>query len=464
MIKTLKTIIYFSISLMLLVGCQEEPLNDLDQIENQDPNYSASKISLETLSSELKLDPHHDEIMSMFQGNQIDESGKKQKDTYILAKSNIVKITKKHGTSYTIQAIPENNSEGSLYNLVLFANPNGKLVRGHLLEYRPDNFDWLIDPLKPYQGSVQVVEQNFKNLDDILNTGNVTAKCEPVISEGWTCSFGYSHAPGECNASSFVYELNISSSCSGGGGTTTNNYSTTYVDESLDGGSGGTGGSGSGSGSSGGGEIGGNEPGFGDGGTTTTPTGDILVTFSPDNPINDMNDYLECFTTSQGATITVYVNEPNPGSGDTHVGSYVGHTFVSIQQGSNIATFGFYPVSDDIKPLFGTSSPSKMGDDGKDPYTVSISSTVTGAKLGNILNYAKNYQSSYDLNTYNCTDFAIGVGNKAGLNLPDAYGSWTFGGGSNPGTLGKYLLNRTSTSSQPINKNGGAAPETNKGC
>lgn len=105
-----------------------------------------------------------------------------------------------------------------------------------------------------------------------------------------------------------------------------------------------------------------------------------------------------------------------------------------------------------------------MGDDSGDPYTVSISTTVTGTQPNTILNYAKNYESTYHINTYNCTDFGIEMGNRAGLNLPDSNDTLTGGGGSNPGTLGLYLLNRNWTSSQPINKNGGAAPQTNKGC
>lgn len=464
MIKTLRTITCSLIFLLALWGCHDETLNEMESVEIQDPDYTISKLSIEDLSNELRRDSHHDGVLSLFNARQENELNKNIGETFTLIKTNIVKITKKWGASYTIQAIPENNSGSSLFNLVLFADPNGKLIRGHLLEYKPDSYDWLVDPKKPYQGKVEIVKNDLKNLGDIMNNGSLTAKCEPVISAGWTCSFGHSHAPGTCNATSFTYELNISSNCSGGGGSSSNSYSTTYVDESMDGGSGGTGGSGSGPGSSGGGSGSGQPPGFDDGGSPTLPVGDVMVTFSPDNPINDINDYLECFTTSQSATVTVYAAEPNPGSGDTNNGSYVGHTFVSIQQGSTTATFGFYPVSDNIYPLINNSSPSIMGDDSGDPYTVSISTTVTGAQLNTILNYAKNYESTYHLNTYNCTDFGIEMGNRAGLNLPDAYDTWTMGGGSNPGTLGLYLLNRNSTSSQPINKNGGVAPQTNKGC
>lgn len=57
---------------------------------------------------------------------------------------------------------------------------------------------------------------------------------------------------------------------------------------------------------------------------------DIIVFDGPDTPITDIADFLKCFDITKDATVTIYVTEPNPGSGDTHVGKYVGHTFVSI--------------------------------------------------------------------------------------------------------------------------------------
>ena len=57
---------------------------------------------------------------------------------------------------------------------------------------------------------------------------------------------------------------------------------------------------------------------------------------------------MECFDTTQNAIVTIYVNEPNPGSGDAHNGGFVGHTFLSISQGVNVSTFGFYPTEDNV--------------------------------------------------------------------------------------------------------------------
>ncbi len=188
------------------------------------------------------------------------------------------------------------------------------------------------------------------------------------------------------------------------------------------------------------------------------------LTLTPDNPIMDMIDYFNCFDTTKDATITIYVSQPIPNSSASHDGTFVGHTFVSISQGSNVSVFGFYPATENIAPIFNPSDPSIMGDDSFDPYNVSISTTVSGSTLQQIIDYSVNYNATYNLNSYNCSDFAIQVGNLSGMNLPEANGSWPGGSGSNPGALGQHIRSRSSNNNQIINATGGNAPNTNKGC
>lgn len=199
--------------------------------------------------------------------------------------------------------------------------------------------------------------------------------------------------------------------------------------------------------------------------------GDLpFVVFNPDNPIQDVQEFLKCFNTSQSATLTVYVLEPNPGSGDTNYGKSVGHTYVSISQGSNTSTYGFYPVEDDVYPFFNEQSSSVLGNDGSgngdEHFTASISTTISGSQLQQIINSSVNFNSTYHLDNYNCTDFAIEIGNLGGLNLPEANGSWIGGGGSNPGTLGQYLRNLPPNNNTTVNtNNGNGVPNlTNQGC
>lgn len=121
--------------------------------------------------------------------------------------------------------------------------------------------------------------------------------------------------------------------------------------------------------------------------------------------------------------------------------TFVGHTFISITQGSHKKVIGFYPVSNYIMPGNDTGQ-GVLGNDTNQPYNVRVTTSITPSQLLNIKNYIINHaNSTYNLNTYNCTDFAIEIGNLGGLPLPDSYGTWNGGGGSNPGALGQHIRN-----------------------
>lgn len=190
----------------------------------------------------------------------------------------------------------------------------------------------------------------------------------------------------------------------------------------------------------------------------------LVVIDSPDRPISDIVSYLDCFDTNQNATVTIYVNQPKPNSDEawkaTFGGAVVGHTFVSITQGGNVSVFGFYP-NGDPNPAY-PSEASIMGNDSGESFHVSISTVVSSSTLQQILNYSKNYNSTYNLNSYNCSDFGIEVGNLAGMNLPDSYGSWPGGGGSNPGALGQFIRGLSPSGTISVNTTGGSAPQNNK--
>lgn len=193
---------------------------------------------------------------------------------------------------------------------------------------------------------------------------------------------------------------------------------------------------------------------------------DLVVVFNPTDPITNVQEFLECFDVTQNATLTIYALEPDPGTGDTHNGTFVGHTFISIRQGSNTSTYGYYPVEDDIRPIFNESSVAVLGDDGSgnEPYTASLTKTITGAQLQQIINKSINFNSTYHLDNYNCTDFALEIGNTVGFNLPNCNGTWLGGGGSNPGTLGMVIRNRNLQPGETKNTTGGNAPATQKNC
>ncbi|MEO1033672.1 MAG: hypothetical protein AAFX55_19970, partial [Bacteroidota bacterium] len=136
----------------------------------------------------------------------------------------------------------------------------------------------------------------------------------------------------------------------------------------------------------------------------------------------------------------------------------------SINSLINTSVLGFYPEEDNIYPVFNEESVAVLGEDGGDPYSTSLSINVTPSQLQQILNAAINFENTYHLDDYNCTDFAIELGNQAGLGLPDCSASWPGGGGSNPGTLGVEIRDRTLQPGETRDIIGGLAPESHKGC
>lgn len=189
--------------------------------------------------------------------------------------------------------------------------------------------------------------------------------------------------------------------------------------------------------------------------------GASVIIDEPEDPINDLDDFFECFDTNQNASLTIYALEPNPGTGDTHNGTFVGHAYVSITQGNNISTFGYYPVSNWISPI-NTSSTAILGNDGGDQFSASYTTNLNPGQLQDILNAIQNFNPTYDLDDYNCTDFVIDMANLAGLGFPECNGSWPGGSGSNPGTLGIEIRNRNNSDGNPTNA--GNSPNSNKDC
>lgn len=199
-------------------------------------------------------------------------------------------------------------------------------------------------------------------------------------------------------------------------------------------------------GGGGGGSVSSGSTSYGSGGGkgTTEPTiGNVeIVIIGPSNVIANLNDYLKCFNLSQGATLIIYVDQPKANTPDSWSGLItdpdVGHTFIAIQQGNIRRVFGYYPRNS-VNPYSAPSDPAAFGNDQGHLFDVSLSIPITASQLINVIGYSINAPSTYNLNSYNCTDFGISIGNLAGLNLPDSYGTWPNGGGSNPGQLGQNI-------------------------
>lgn len=196
---------------------------------------------------------------------------------------------------------------------------------------------------------------------------------------------------------------------------------------------------GGGSGSSGGTSYGG---GGGKGDSDPTIGNNLITLLGPEVKIADIMSYLKCINLNQSAELIIYIDQPIANSADSYSISSsgypnVGHSFIAIQQGGVRRVFGYYPATT-VDPS-APNDPRAFGNNEGHVFDVSISIPISATRLVDIIGYVANAPLTYDLNNYNCTDFVIGIGNLGGLNLPDSYGTWPYGGGSNPGQLGQYI-------------------------
>lgn len=200
----------------------------------------------------------------------------------------------------------------------------------------------------------------------------------------------------------------------------------------------------------------------------------VLFTNLSDPIISDITQYLECFSLDSGAILTIYVDQPTANSDETWSTSFstgvdVGHTFISISQNGITRVLGYYPTPNTISPLSGVISSSAVirNNEGHE-YDVSITSSINASQLSNIIDSMSNFNSTYNLNTYNCTDFGISIANSTGMNLTDTSGTWPGNGnGSNPGNLGNLgqdIRAKNLSSGITTNSVGGNAPQNNGTC
>ncbi|RZK25768.1 MAG: hypothetical protein EOO43_04660 [Flavobacterium sp.] len=196
------------------------------------------------------------------------------------------------------------------------------------------------------------------------------------------------------------------------------------------------------------------------------------VIVGPDLPINNMAEYLSIFNTSQPATITLYADQPKTGTHNlTSTTERVGHTFISIKQGTKVRSLGFYPQStaESITPNPFTLDPNdfmsttgSFGNDQGHKFDVSISKSITPTQLSNIISeiiVIVQNNLPYNLSTMNCTDLGIIIfENATNINIPSAESTRVYWDGQSPGTLGEVLRTIPLSSGTTKNVIGGNAP------
>ena len=182
-----------------------------------------------------------------------------------------------------------------------------------------------------------------------------------------------------------------------------------------------------------------------------------MVIESPKKPINDIIDYLKCFKPNPNCTysVTLAIDQPINGSGSSFNPvnpADVGHTFLIIKQecsdGSSVTrSLGFYPNASVVTP-FNPTKPGILGNDENHNYNAQVTIQTNGTALMDLLaiiisSMANNPPHSpiYDLNTHNCTNWAVNVLSAWGVPVPTTGSEWPFskGKGLNPGKIGEDI-------------------------
>jgi len=203
----------------------------------------------------------------------------------------------------------------------------------------------------------------------------------------------------------------------------------------------------------------------------------FLAIAPPSNIVANAQDYMKCFSnyggSDHGYQVTVCVDQPVPGSRDAWAltnsgvaGSSaganpvdVGHVFLILTENfpgySIVRNVGFYPKTK-VYP-WSSSAQGQLGNDDGHSFNISLTVNVDNGQFFNILNYisqGNNAGYMYDLNTNNCTSFAIHALQAGNVNLPATVGSWSDGGfGYDPGDLGEDIRNMQLSSNMTRNTN-----------
>ena len=183
---------------------------------------------------------------------------------------------------------------------------------------------------------------------------------------------------------------------------------------------------------------------------------------SPDYPIENMVKFLLCIDIDSPATLTIYADQPIVGSKFPVKGTDPGHAFASLTQNGNTVVFGFYPKTKAKAALLDEGA---IGNNQTHEYDTSITTEITPEQVLSIIEYAVVKPTVYNVNHFNCTDYAIEIGNLGGLSLPNCYTPlYPGGGGSAPSVLGEHIRNLPESNNYITNTSTNNAPQQSGDC
>lgn len=193
---------------------------------------------------------------------------------------------------------------------------------------------------------------------------------------------------------------------------------------------------------------------------------------SSDPEITNMADYLSCFNLNQSAILTIYADQPKAGTHNLFsLSKTVGHSFISIKQGTKIKSLGYYPKTGvgsilpnnlSLDPNDFLPTPAVFKNNEEHSFDVSISVQISSSQLTSLVNGTISLAQSnpfYNIASMNCTDLAIILfeGNTT-INIPSCESPFSIWDGQTPGTLGEVLRDITLPVSATRNTTGRTAP------
>ncbi len=215
-----------------------------------------------------------------------------------------------------------------------------------------------------------------------------------------------------------------------------------------------------------------------DSGVTIPLTSLNVALYNGNSNIKNVKDYIKCFTNVAGAdhsyTVRLCVDQPVSDNDKAWGFSLnpndpvmVGHTFLILTETTFYETItrnvGFYP-NDWVKPKFEVGQGVLNNDEVHD-YDVSLLITLTNSQFTNLLTFVSQGNDPgymYNLNSNNCTTFALNALSSIGVSsIPRTEGTWLGGGkGLNPGNLGEDIrsmplapnMTRTAISGSHLNQ------------
>jgi RHS repeat-associated protein len=124
--------------------------------------------------------------------------------------------------------------------------------------------------------------------------------------------------------------------------------------------------------------------------------------------------------------LVVYVEQPKPGTRETHVGTNFGHAFIGIRD-TDLKTevkVGFYPdgpLGTSLRVANGETVRGGIKNNDQHSYNVENDFTISDKQYQRLIDSVKqdaNQPPDYTLKTFNCTDWVIKESKVAGVNLP----------------------------------------------